>query len=105
MIEPIKGFIPKHFSGKSSNHHPRWSKEPLRLTIEQQADALPVFKEFFECYHLHEVRDMLWNWTVEVLSSPNGISENHHERNNHLFFYQKIETLVEAVFVISKSIR
>lgn len=93
MVEPL-------FTGKSLNRHPHWSKAPLRLTREQKANPIPVFNDFFECYHLQEVREQLWKWTVEVISSPNTISHSHHERNNHLFFYEKIETLVEAAFVI-----
>jgi hypothetical protein len=95
MIEPF-------LSGKSCNHHPHWSKVPLRLTKEQKSNPLPVFDEFFESYHLQEVRELLWNWMVEVISSPNGISSDHHERNNHLFFYEKIEALVEAAFVLRR---
>jgi hypothetical protein len=36
-----------------------------RLTIEN----------FFECYHLQEVRQILWNWMVEVVSSSRSISQ------------------------------
>jgi hypothetical protein len=105
MNELIKGSALTHFAGKSSNHHPHWSKEPLRLTTEQKANPLIAFDDFFECYHLHEVREILWNWTVEVLSSPHGISSDHQERNNHIYFYEKIETLVEAAFVLRNSFR
>src|SRR5262249_22556766 len=90
------------FSGKSHNKHPYWRNQPLRLTQKQQDDLAVVFQDFFECYHLHEVRETLWEWLVEVISSQNSISNDGNARNNHIFFYEKLEQLVEACFILHK---
>ncbi len=63
-------------------------------------DPLLVLKDFFECYHLNDTRDLLWKWTVEVLTSPGSISSEPLERSNHIYFYEKLETLLEACYLI-----
>jgi hypothetical protein len=90
---------------KTHNKHPDWYNQPLRLTQEQKQDTTSVIEDFFECFHLNEVREILWRWMVEVVSSPRSISDDHHERNNHIYFYEKIEILVEAAYVILKKIK
>src|SRR5690349_18422006 len=87
------------FFMRTYNIHPQWYNVPLRLTEEEKRNPAKVLEDYFQCYHLHEVRQILWNWTLEVLSSAHGISCDPHERNNHLYFYEKMETLVEAAFV------
>lgn len=85
---------------RTCNHHPQWHNQPLRLTAEETENPVLVIKEFFQCYHLNDVRDILWNWAVEVISSPGSISSEALERNNHFYFYEKIEELIEACFVL-----
>jgi hypothetical protein len=105
MNEPLNSSRPGiSFSGKTYNTHPQWYNQPLRLTKEQKQDPLPVLDEFFQNYHLNEVRQTLWEWLSEVLSSPRSISNDYHDRNNHIFFYEKIESAIEAVFIIKKKI-
>jgi hypothetical protein len=87
---------------RSHNHHPQWHNQPLRLTDEQRKDPVLVIEEFFTCYHLQEVRKILWDWTVEIVSSHRSIASDPRERNNHLYFYEKIETLVEAALIIQR---
>lgn len=89
---------------KTHNKHPHWFNVPLRLNEAQNQNPALVIDDFFECFHLNEVREILWNWVVEVISSPHAISNDHHERNNHIYFYEKIEHLVEAAYVIKKKI-
>jgi hypothetical protein len=88
---------------KTHNKHPGWYNEPLRLNKEQKQHPILIIDDFFESFHLNEVRDILWRWMVEVVSSPRSISDDHHERNNHIYFYEKIEELVEAAFVLQKN--
>lgn len=89
---------------KTHNNHPQWYNQPLRLNEDQRQNPILILDDFFECYHLNEVRELLWNWFVEVMSSPHGISIDPHERNNHIYFYEKIEALVEASFIIKKKV-
>jgi hypothetical protein len=88
---------------KTHNCHPEWYNEPLRLNEEETNKPVLVLDEFFQCYHLNEVRQTLWQWLVAALSSPGSVADDPHERNNHLYFYEKIESLVEANWVMRRS--
>jgi len=94
-----------NFFGKSHNNHPQWYNEPLRLTRNQKDNPTVVFEDFFGCYHLHEVREILWEWLVEVISSQNSISNDGSARNNHIYFYEKLEQILEACFMLQKEPR
>ncbi len=105
MVEPLtQSASTPNFIGKTHNNHPHWYNQPLRLTKEQKQDPLPVLDDFFECYHLNETREILWQWLTEVVSSPRSISIESHDRSNQVYFYEKIEGLIEAVFVLKKKI-
>ena len=90
---------------RTFNKHPQWYNVPMRLNDAEKQNPAVALDDFFECFHLNEVREILWNWMVEVVSSPHGISHDPHERNNHIFFYEKMETLVEAAFLIQSRIK
>jgi hypothetical protein len=101
MLEPLNHAENQPaFSGKSFNQHPDWYNTQLRLHEQERNNPFLVLKEFFQHYHLNETREILWDWTVTVVSSPNSISSDHHERSNHLFFYEKLEQLIEACWVL-----
>lgn len=90
MNEPLTTSRPEtSFSGKTHNNHPQWCNQPLRLTKEQRKDPLPIFDDFFECYHLKDVREKLWEWVSEILVSPNDVSSGPLDRSDHLYFYEK----------------
>lgn len=104
MSEPLTNSrLDVVFSGKSHNNHPSWYNEPLRLTEEQRNDPSLVFYEFFQCYHLYEARKLLWDWLTEIVSSSGSISEDPHDRNNQIYFYENIEKLIEAALIITRS--
>lgn len=86
---------------RTHNKHPQWYNVPLRLTNEEKHNPFIVFSDFFDHYHLNEVREIFWNQLVTVLSSENE-SHNPIVRSNHIFFYEKIETLIEAAYVIHR---
>jgi len=88
------------FTGKTYNKHPHWYNQPLRLTEEQLNNPFLGLDDFFECYHLNETRELLWQWFSAVISSPGSISSEPLERSNHIYFYERIEELIEAAFVI-----
>jgi hypothetical protein len=90
---------------RTCNNHPLWFNQPLRLTEEERQNPYLVLKDFFECYHLNDVRDITWKWTVEVLSSSGSISSEALERCNHIYFYEKIEALIEACYLMQKQMQ
>src|SRR5688572_21446519 len=105
MNEPLTSRPGISFSGKTHNNHPQWYNQPLRLSEEQRRNPLEVFEEFFQCYHLNESRQTMWEWLAEVISSPHKISSDPHDRDNHMYFYEKMEELIEAAFIITKRTR
>ena len=105
MNEPLTTSKPGLvFKGKAYNKHPQWYNEPLRLTEEQKREPLLILDDFFECYHLNEVRHTLWEWLTDVLSSQRSIAIDPLERNNHIYFYEKIERIIEAAYMMKKRI-
>jgi len=85
---------------RSCNNHLVWHNQPLRLTEEEMKNPWLVFLDFFECFHLNDVRELLWKWLIEVVSSPNSISSEPLERSNHFYLYERLEALIEACYVI-----
>jgi hypothetical protein len=85
---------------RTCNHHPLWHNQPLRLKDEERRNPLLILKEFFQCFHLNDSRELLWNWVVEILSSANSISSDPLERSNHIYFYEKLEELIEACYLL-----
>ena len=88
---------------KTQNKHPQWYNEPLRLSTEQKQNPILVIADFFEWYHLQDVKEILWTWTKTVISSPTSISNEPLDRGNHICFYENIETLIEATFIIVRN--
>ncbi len=105
MNEPLNtSASATNFTGKTYNSNPLWHSQPLRLTPTQTQNPNLVLNDFFECYHLHEVREIMWQWVTEAVSSPHSRSNDPHERNNYLFFYEKMESLVEAAWIMNRGI-
>lgn len=102
MNEPLNMSAPTtNFTGKTLNLHPHYFNQPLRLIADQTQNPNLVFDDFFECYHLNEVREIMWQWLTDAVSSPRSHSNDPHERNNYMFFYEKMESLVEAAWIMN----
>lgn len=87
---------------KTHNQNPLWHSQPLRLTPAQTQNPNEVLNDFFQCYHLQDVRELMWQWLTAAVSSPGSNANDHHERNNYLFFYEKMESLVEAAWIMNR---
>jgi hypothetical protein len=90
---------------KTYNNHPQWHNQPLRLSKKDIHNPHRVFEDFFDNYHLQDVRHITWKWLAAVISSPGSISDDPLERSNDIFFYEKIEKLIEAALVIHRRAR
>jgi hypothetical protein len=102
MTEPLNNSLRKPaFTGKTGNQHPHWQNQPLRLTKAQKKDPLPVLEEFFQSYHLKDFREIFWNWLSAVISNPN----ESFTGDDHLFFYEKVEAVIEVAFVMKKKMQ
>lgn len=71
----------------------------LRLDDTQQKDPTAVIRCFFECYHLKDLRELLWEWLLTALSSDNGTYSRGKDRSNLIFLYENIEKLAEAAYL------
>ncbi len=87
---------------RTINHHPKWLKQPLRLTEEDRQNLFVVLDNFFSCYSLQDVREMLWDWLVTALASDSSNYDNGTDRSNLIFLYENLETLVEAAYLLMK---
>jgi hypothetical protein len=90
---------------RTHNKHPQWQNQPLRLNTEERKNPLLAIQDFFDSYHLEEVRQILWSWMVEVVTSQRSIANSPRDRNNNIFFYEKIEALVEAAYLLRNKSR
>lgn len=75
-------------------------KSVLWLTPEQAAQPLGVVEDFFQHYHLFELREILWELAFTALASDGDAVDEGRKRANLLFFYQKMETFLEAVHLL-----
>ena len=76
--------------------YPEWHNYPLRLTIPEIKKPAKVIKSFFESYSLPSIRACLREWLEDSLTDPESLVREH------LYTYNDVERLVEAVFVLHK---
>jgi hypothetical protein len=79
---------------------PQQPAQLLHLSKEQQQQPLEVLACFFDCYHLKDLRELLWDWLLAALGTDSGIYDKGRERSNLIFLYQKVEALVEAAYLL-----
>jgi hypothetical protein len=81
--------------------HPNVLNGVLWLTDEEINNPKRVIKAFFEDYHLSESRQHLWDLLETAVTSSNTKYEEAAERSKLLYFYQQVEKLLEAAYVIA----
>lgn len=87
---------------KTITTNPQLQNQPLHLNEAQTQYPGSVLDEFFQWYHLQDTRPILWQWLREVLSSPRDSNNDPHERNYDIFFYEKLESLLEAAWIMRR---
>jgi hypothetical protein len=87
---------------KTFNTNPQLQNQPLRLNETQTQYPESALDEFFEWYHLQDTRPLLWQWLTEILTSPRESTNDPHDRINDIFFYEKLEALVEAAWIMRR---
>lgn len=88
---------PLNHPGRAS--WPEWHSQPLRLTAVEIHYPLHVFEEFFQCYHLPDIRTCLHNWLQDSLGRESADNKQHYET------HQLVEKLVEASWLVYKKSR
>jgi len=84
------------------NTHSQLENQPLRLSEEEKQNPYCVLEDFFSCFHLQDIREILWDWLVAAISSESGQYSTGYARSNLVFVYEKIELLIEAAHGIHK---
>jgi hypothetical protein len=87
---------------RTVNTHPAWVNQPLRLTEEEKQNPYVVVEEFYTCFHLQDMREILWDWLVAALSCEHSAYNTGYARSNLIFIYEKLESLIEASSEINK---
>jgi hypothetical protein len=81
--------------------HPEFYNRPIRLTGE---DPQMVITRFFQDYHLHELRQALWNWFEAAITADTVWFEEASDRCGLVILYSRLEELIEATCIIDKGI-
>ncbi len=84
------------------SQHSEFFDQPIRLTEEEKKDPLQVINFFFGAHHLHEIRQILWNLFETSITTDNHMYDESRERDKLLCFYQQLETMLEAAYVVDQ---
>ncbi|MCS3801054.1 hypothetical protein [Niastella sp. OAS944] len=74
--------------------------QTIRLSEKEMQDPIQVVNDFFNNYDLVQCRKFVWEWFKAVLSSPEFADQEGHIRNGHAYFYEQVEALVEATYLL-----
>lgn len=80
--------------------YPEWEKQPRLLNKEEVENPYLVIEELFDFAHLPEIRNLLWEWLKTTVTGDFNESLDTREKSSLLFFYEKIEKLIEASHII-----
>lgn len=83
----------------SINDYPKSEFEPRKLSKEEVENPYQVIDNFFDFAHLPQIRTELWEMLKLTVSSSYHI-QRRRDRANLLYFYEKLEQLVEAAHII-----
>lgn len=56
---------------------PEWHNKPLHLTVAEIEDPAIVINEFFQCYHLPDIRACLQSWLQDALVKETVENKKH----------------------------
>lgn len=71
----------------------------FKLSPEEIQNPALVFAEFFDCFHLQDLRKELWDLLCSALANNVSWHETGSARSNLLFLYEHIERLAEAAYI------
>ncbi len=75
--------------------------EPRYLTQVEIEEPYQVMHDFFDYANLPQVRTHLWEW-LKLTVSGTFHKESSTDRSNLLYFFDKLEQLVEAAHILHK---
>lgn len=84
----------------TANRHPQRLNQLFRLTEEERQNPYRVVEEFFSFFDTQDMHEILWDWLVAAMSNESGSFESGYSRSNLIFVYERLESLIEASYVI-----
>ena len=75
---------------------------PAPVTSVQQ-QFKEAMDEFFDCYHLDEVEDQLWNWLEAGIAGDHSNYATPRDRSNLIFFYKILSNLLESSWYLHEA--
>jgi hypothetical protein len=80
---------------------PKAEFTPRKLSPEEIAEPHLVLAAFFDFAHLPQIREMLWDF-LKLTVSGTWHAESGESKNDMLYFYEKLEKVIEAIHIIYK---
>ena len=81
------------------DNYPIAEFHPHTLSKEEIENPPSVIDSFFECAHLPQIRQMLWEY-LQVAIAGTWCRQTSDDRADMLYFYEKLEKLIEAAHII-----
>lgn len=75
-------------------------KQPILLCEDEIKQPEKVFAHFFDCYHLPEIREQLWDYITGLMGSREADDFSWMDRINAMTFYRELETFLEAAWLL-----
>ncbi|RXK81976.1 hypothetical protein [Filimonas effusa] len=69
---------------------------------QQQNHPNLAFQEFTEAFDLSLSREQLWMLTKAFIGSEECDGLSAHDRSRYIFFYEKLDALIEAVYLMQR---
>jgi hypothetical protein len=86
-------------------YHREFYDKPIRLSQKEMDDPEKVIKEFFINHRLSEYREFLWEWVTVSISALQVAELYDTMPGDLLWYYQEIETMLEAAWAINQKRR
>lgn len=81
--------------------YPYWELKPRKLTKEEMENPMQVLHDFYSYSHLPAIREQLWELLRATVTGNYCSSLTRRERCDLLFFYEKLEKVIEATHVLT----
>ena len=74
-----------------------------RLRPELTEQPQQMISEFCDQFDLADSRAMLWRMTLAFFGAEECDGLDRHQRSQYLFFYQQLEALLEATYLMDET--
>lgn len=75
---------------------------PRYLSDEERKNPYSVIDKLFDFAHLPQIREMLWDW-FKVTVTGEFSARSWDSKADLVYFFEKVQLLIEAVYLIHES--